>query len=193
MILPGVIASSGGVASSYESISTVTVGSGGSSSISFSSIPSTFSHLQIRYMARDNRATYGIGDLGIQFNSDTTAGHYVSHTLYGDGAAATSAAYTSGYNYSYLGVGTLGTTTGGTFGVGVVDVLNYTSTNINKTVRSISGVDINGTLAGYGGRVALTSGLWMATSLAAITSIVIVSQTGTLQNYSSFALYGVKA
>ena len=34
--------------SSYESIQTITVGSGGASTIVFSSIPSTYAHLQIR-------------------------------------------------------------------------------------------------------------------------------------------------
>ena len=51
--LIGVIASSGGAAAAgtaYESIATVTVGAGGSSSVTFSSIPSTYQHLQIRYI-----------------------------------------------------------------------------------------------------------------------------------------------
>jgi hypothetical protein len=168
------------------------VTSGGTSTITFSSIPATFTHLQLRYLAQDNRATYGISDIGISFNSDTTAGHYVAHSLYGDGATATAAGYTSGYTYAYLGVGTLGTTTGGTFGVGVVDILDYASANKNKTIKSLSGVDINGTIAGFGGRVGITSGLWMATSLAAISSMTITSLNGNFQNYSSFALYGVK-
>jgi hypothetical protein len=42
---------------SYESIAVSTVGSGGASSVSFTSIPGTYSHLQIRYLGRDNRAS----------------------------------------------------------------------------------------------------------------------------------------
>ena len=54
---------------SYESIQTVTVGSGGQSTISFTSIPSTYKHLQIRMLARATGAsTVGL----IRFNSDAS-------------------------------------------------------------------------------------------------------------------------
>jgi len=73
--LIGIIASSGGgVANSYESIATVTVGGGGSSTISFSSIPSTFQHLQIR-------ATYNFPSAGRD-----TAGNIIS-LQYGSGTS----------------------------------------------------------------------------------------------------------
>ena len=71
---------------SFESIATVTVGSGGSSSISFSSIPSTYKHLQVRCIARSSRTQnsgYGV----IRFNSDTGT-NYSYHSLAGDGASA---------------------------------------------------------------------------------------------------------
>ena len=52
---------------SYESIATVSVGSGGTSSADFTSVPSTYTHLQIRYTTYASNGSY----LSIQFNGDT--------------------------------------------------------------------------------------------------------------------------
>lgn len=182
----------GGVPAStnnYESIATVTVGSGGTSFIEFTSIPSTYTHLQIRGIAQMSRATYGIGDASIQLNSDTGF-NYSYHGLYGDGSSA--AVVTPGAPSTSMEIseGAAGTNTGGTFGASIVDILDYKDTNKYKTIRTLSGVDINGTIAGYGGRVGLWSGNWRSTS--AVTSIKINPNYGTWQQYTTFALYGVK-
>ena len=176
------------ITGSYESIATVTVGSGGASFVEFTSIPSTYTHLQLRYTAQTNRGTYGIAEYALTFNSDT-ATNYGYHAVYGDGAGTTAIAYST--QNSIRGDGEIGTSTGGTFGGGVLDILDYANTNKNKTVRWLGGVDINGTIAGFGGRVGLFSGLWRSTS--AITSVKLVPYTGSLftQN-SSFALYGIR-
>ena len=172
----------------FSSIATVTVGSGGASSITFSSIPSTYTHLQIRILAQSNRAVYGVDEILINFNSDT-GNNYALHTLYGDGASTASFAGTSTNKIETFR--TLGTSTGGSYGINVLDILDYANTNKYKTTRILGGVDFNGTIAGYGGAISLNSGLWQNTS--AITSIVITVAAGTLfTQYSSFALYGVK-
>jgi hypothetical protein len=166
----------------------ITVGSAGASSVEFTNIPNTYTHLQLRYTAQTNRGTYGIAEYALTFNSDT-ATNYGYHAVYGDGAGTTAIAYST--QNSIRGDGEIGTSTGGTFGGGVLDILDYANTNKNKTVRWLGGVDINGTIAGFGGRVGLFSGLWRSTS--AITSVKLVPYTGSLftQN-SSFALYGIK-
>jgi len=166
----------------------ITVGSAGASSVEFTNIPNTYTHLQLRYTAQTNRGTYGIAEYALTFNSDT-ATNYGYHAVYGDGAGTTAIAYST--QNSIRGDGEIGTSTGGTFGGGVLDILDYANTNKNKTVRWLGGVDINGTIAGFGGRVGLFSGLWRSTS--AITSVKLVPYTGSLftQN-SSFALYAVK-
>ena len=172
----------------YDSIATTTVGGGGSSSITFSSIPSTYRHLQVRYIAQTNRGTYGISEYSLTFNGDTGS-NYSYHELLGDGASASGLAYST--QTAIRGDGTIGTTTGGTFGVGVLDILDYANTNKYKTTKMLEGVDFNGTMAGYGGRIGLISGNWRNT--AAITSITFVPNTGTLfSQYSQFALYGIK-
>ena len=175
----------------FESLSTVIVGSGGASSITFSSIPSTYAHLQIRGIARANRSTYGADTIRATFNSDSAA-NYASHRLLGDGSSAYSNASTS-QNYIQFGdsVGTNNGPGAGNVGVSVLDILDYSDTNKFKTIRLLAGVDVNGTVAGFGGVVGLTSGLWRSTS--AVTSITLVVETGiNFLQYSKFALYGIR-
>lgn len=180
-----------GVPTDYESIATTTVGAGGSATVSFTSIPSTYSHLQLRYIAQTNRATYSVDAVKFQLNSDT-GNNYVWHFLTNAGASpgttVVSGATTSTSSWANSGAGT---TTGGHFGTAILDVLDYTNTNKYKTGRYLSGLDTNGFTSGFAGTVGINSGLWMNT--AAITRIDIAPVTGTLfTQYSSFALYGIK-
>jgi hypothetical protein len=159
----------------YESIATVTIGAGGASSAVFNSIPSTYSHLQIRI----NYAPVVTGILKMNFNGDTGA-NYKGHFVAGDGATAYAAVPSTSPNsicVAYNG--------GTSFGASVVDVLDYANVNKYKVSRSLSGTDRNGS-----GDIEFDSGLWINT--AAITSITFSGQNGNLKEYSSFALYGVK-
>ena len=170
-------------AGSFESIATVTVGSGGASSVTFSSIPSTYTHLQLRFIVRSDSGGYG----KLTFNSDATGSNYYAHELTGNGSSAGAAAY-AGSSYSAAIFQASGiVTTANIFLAGVLDVLDYTSTNKNKTFRVLEGYDTNG-----GGIVQLSSGLWSATPTA-ITSITLSISSGSFQNYSHFALYGIKS
>jgi hypothetical protein len=186
--LIGIIASSGGVtvSNSYESISTTTVGSGGVSSITFSSIPSTYQHLQIRAIAQASGGSSGLQDLSINFNSDTTGSNYYNHRLWGNGASASATGFAGGGGY-YLYQGVVANTSSTNIFAGlVIDVLDYANTNKNKTVRSLSGTDLNGS-----GQVGLQSGLWINTG--AVTSITVSIPSGSnINQYSQFALYGIK-
>jgi len=186
MPILGIIASQNypRVTNSYESIATTTVGSGGTSTITFSSIPSTYQHLQIRLNARTNRAN-AIDPILIRMNSDSTAANYVSHALYGSGTSVV-ANHTTGETgtFNYLVAG--GNASASVFGSMVIDVLDYTNTNKYTTIRSLGGSDNNGS-----GFVCLNSGLWMNTN--AITSLTILPFVGpSFAEYSSFALYGIK-
>ena len=170
----------------YESIATVTVGSGGSSSIDFTSIPSTYTHLQIRLIGRTDRATK-MDFYKLQFNSDTGS-NYAWHELFGDGAAGAQAG--SSATEIRLFRSTAATATSGMFGTSVLDILDYANTNKYKTARSLGGADTNGSTSSDG-EVSLTSGLWQNTN--AITSIQLKPGGGTnWVQYSSFALYGIK-
>jgi hypothetical protein len=172
----------------YESIQTVSVGSGGASSVTFTSIPSTYKHLQIRGIARDSRTTYVNSNLIIRFNGDSGS-NYSWHNLQGNGtsAAARGAANDSAIRSNVLAAAGAPT---GSFSGYVTDILDYTDTNKYKTLRSLGGVDSNGAVMGEGGFIELLSGSWRNT--AALTSISLAADTPNLLQYTTFALYGIK-
>jgi hypothetical protein len=174
IILPG----------SYDAIATAN-GTGSSSTITFSSIPSIYKHLQLRWIARDGRAI-AEDTMNIQFNGDTTSSYMRFHILEGSGSAVSAAAGATSHTSSILGY-VAGTTAGtDVYGVGVTDILDYSNTNKNKTVRTLNGIDRNG--AGY---IVMWSGLWMKTD--AINQISIITGTGTSWTTpTQFALYGIK-
>lgn len=164
----------------YESIQTVTIGAGGASTVTFSSIPSTYSHLQIR--ASFTTASSGNGAL-INFNSDTGA-NYTQHNLTGNGSIAASGAGTS---LSYAAVSGYSTGSSTTYPMPVItDILDYANTNKYKTLRTLSGVDMNGS-----GEIVLVSNLWLNTAAISTIGIKTVGAVNFNQ-YSSFALYGIK-
>jgi hypothetical protein len=171
---------------SYESIQTFTVGSGGQTTISFTSIPSTFKHLQIRGISRASVADSSDHNIVAAFNSDTTFTNYRTHVLDGDGASASSgAAQVSGF-YASAGLTLGNSSTASTFSATVLDILDYTNTNKNTTTRALNGFDRNG--AGF---VRFASSLWINT--AAITRIDLSLRTGgDFVQHSQFALYGIK-
>jgi hypothetical protein len=168
----------------FDSIATTTL-STATASITFSSIPATYTHLQVRMIQRDNQGSVADG-ARLQLNSDTGA-NYAYHILRGDGSSAQ--AYNGASQTNILITFDLAGASAGSnvFGTAVIDILDYANTNKYKTVRSLSGRDNNGD-----GGVALGSGLWRSTS--AITSLTIFPQNGTLlSQYSQYALYGIKA
>lgn len=169
---------------SYESIATVTVGSGGASTVTFSSIPSTYQHLQIRAFARLNNS--GVNGTGLLvYNSDTNTNNYTYHELWGSGTAV-NAYGTAAPENNQLVAFTGGTALTSNFGAVVTDILDYANSNKYKTMRNFGGYDNNGS-----GQIRLNSGLWMNT--AAITSITLTPNAGTaFVEYSQFALYGIK-
>ena len=170
----------------YDALSTVTVPSGGASSITFSAIPQTgYKHLQIRATAADTGT--GLFDITMRFNGDTGS-NYAGHQLNGNGSSA-SASTLGGtppvsIMYPFYTTGTAGGTSS-IFGSMVLDILDYSSVNKNKTWRSLSGSDSNGS-----GLILLRSGLWMNSSTG-INNIVFTT-TNSIAQYSTFTLYGVK-
>ena len=173
------------IATSFESITTTTVGAGGTSSITFSSIPSTYSHLQIRLFGQTNRPDVSRDNYRITLNGDTGS-NYSYHGVFGTGASVGSYAAA---NATFIQSNTLGAL--GYFGASIVDILEYTNTNTFKTLRCIGGVNDN--TAGWT-VVDFDSGNWRNTS--AITSITLTPGGGGGSNafvqYTHAALYGIK-
>jgi hypothetical protein len=167
------------VTNSYESIQTVTVGSGGQSSISFTSIPSTYKHLQIRGIGKGS----GSNNTVITINGASSV--YSSHWIQGNGSSASAGADTTTNGIWAFAATGAGSSQANTFGASVIDILDYADTNKYKTVRILNGVDFNGS-----GEIDFQSGLYRQTT--AISSITLTPSSGTVSQYSSFALYGIK-
>jgi hypothetical protein len=188
MPILGIMASSmQGVVGAYESIQTVSVGAGGTASISFTSIPSTYKHLQIRGILKGNNGLSTDDTAILRFNSDT-ATNYSYHTIYANGGASVNANL-NGATVSFIntyGIPSSGFTS--TFSSTILDILNYANTSFYKTVRWINGFDSNGN----SNSIDYTGGNWRSTS--AITSITISPTSGATAwlQYSHLALYGVK-
>jgi hypothetical protein len=166
----------------YDSIATA-VGTGSSGTITFSSIPSTYTHLQIRYIGRVTNSDTA-DNIFVQFNSDTGS-NYAWHYLQGDGASVAASGATS---QSKILSGRVSAATAGSdvMGGGVLDLLDYANTNKYKTLRTLTGQDRNG-----GGVIVMTSGLWQNT--AAVSTITITNGSATnFTTTSQFALYGIK-
>lgn len=188
--LLGTIASSVQKASTaFESIATANA-TGSSSTITFSSIPSTYQHLQLRGILRDNAGGNSSSSVRIQFNnSGSSAG--ASHWLQTIGAspAYTNVGNDTGDMYiQYLSVGSA--VPANIYGAFIMDILDYKSTSKNKTIRNFVGSDANGN-ANASQFIGINSNLWISTS--AINQITLVNQNNNaFASGSTVALYGIK-
>jgi hypothetical protein len=169
---------------SYESIATVTLGST-QSTITFSSIPSTYKHLQLRGIMRTSR-TGGNDLLSIRFNSDTGS-NYSDHAFIGNGSTSIADKNVSA---SFINVqrSSSNFNSANIFGAFVIDILDYTSTSKAKTTRGLGGYDANGS-----GEVAFNSGAWYNTSNAINRiDLILPNYTTNFLQYTEFGLYGIR-
>lgn len=164
------------MANTYHLISSVTVGAGGASSIDFTSIPGTYTDLLLKISLRGNRADL-FDQQYLTINSNTGA---TMRYLLGDGATPSSG---TGGNQIGLGDGT--TATASTFGNTEVYIPNYAGSN-NKSFGTDSVTENNGTNA----YASMMASIWSNT--AAITSLSITTNSGTILQYSTAYLYGIK-
>jgi hypothetical protein len=178
----GIIAASGAASGSLELISTTVLASA-TSSVTFSSIPQTYKHLMIRYSARSDNSGGTSRVASLRFNGDT-AGNYADHRFGNNGTTVTSVTNTS-QTAVPAGYMTGSTATANVFGAGVIDILDYTATTKNKTVRSLNGYSVSSN-----NFVHLMSGVWANT--AAITSITFADIGYNLAAGTRVSLYGIK-
>jgi hypothetical protein len=161
----------------HVKIASVLVGSGGSASMAFSSIPATFSDLIIYASARNTYA--GVADdILISFNGDANRS---SRYLYGTGAAVSSVSVGAG-----IGLINSANSTASCFAVVKIQITQYAGSNYKSiTAESLTTNDSDGTQY-----QTLASGIWSNT--AAITSISLTPNSGTFVEFSSADLYGIK-
>jgi hypothetical protein len=161
----------------YELISTA-FGTGSSGVITFSSIPSDYKHLQIRYTAKNSSTA---NRMNLTMNGITSAS-YAGHNLLGNGTSATSTAFTSQTAAPMVeSMSAAGTNFAS---AGVIDILDYNSTTKNKTIKAIYG------MVAVTNRLYLMSGALFNT--AAVTSITLTTSANNFDSVSRFSLYGIK-
>ena len=169
----------------FESIATVTVGSGGASSIEFTSIGTDYQHLQIRGLLRTTEASAS-SNVSLEFNGNTTASNYTWHVLRGDGASTLGYGQTSDKVIGNIAA-TGANASASIFGAFVIDVLDYATSSKTRVARAFAGNDRNGS-----GAVVLNSLLFNNTG--AVTSVKLLPPgSSNFAEYSSLALYGLKA
>jgi hypothetical protein len=182
---------------SFESIQTVNVGAGEASSIEFTSIPSTYTHLQIRYLGQTARSDFNGDALGIRVNSDS-GNNYSYHILRMREDSSTGIVGEGGGSSSHINFG-YGSLIGSSsssifFAAGVIDILDYKNTNKAKVFRNSYGYELNSTssIGSVFSVVGLASGAWLNTNAITSISLLSVATGQNFKQYSSFALYGIK-
>ena len=165
------------MANTFELIASSTVGSGGASSIDFTSIPSTYTDLVLKISGRLNYATTAVG-LQFGFNGQAAGTSITGKTIQGSGSGVVSY---SAWQPNIDGA----SATANTFASVDIYIPNYTSSN-NKSASSDSVQEDNATTA----YAEMHAALWSNTS--AINRITITPNSGSFVQYSTAYLYGVK-
>ena len=168
------------MAIAYNFIASSTVGVLGSATVSFTSIPATYTDLLVKLSARGSGVNSN--EIRLTFNSNTSS--YSNKTLYGSGSSAGS--LTTGTAYAYCGEVGAASTTASTFSNHEIYIPNYTSANYKSL--SVDGVAENNSATNN--QLHLIADLWSNT--AAITSITLAMDGAFVYSqYSTFYLYGI--
>jgi hypothetical protein len=169
------------VPNTYTKIASTTVGVLGASSITFSSIPSTYTDLVIKSSLRDSTASLANAGIRVIFNGSGAG--YTMRSLYGNGFSGYSINETSA-SWVRVGQTPAATATSNTFSNDEIYIANYLTSN-NKSVSADSVMENNATES----YAYLVAGLWA--NSAAITSITLQSNSTSWVQYSSATLYGI--
>jgi hypothetical protein len=178
-------------------IASNTVSGSSTSIVTFSGIPQTFTHLQVRAFVNYTATTSGDYQLSMTYNGDWFPNSNNSfHQLSGPGVGSGfSSGATSTWNMYIANLG--GTNSSGgaqanvtpntsIFQVAIIDVLDYANTNKNKTMRAIAGYDANGV-----GSVFLSSGARYTTTAVTSLSLGASGNSTNLLAGTRFDLYGI--
>ncbi len=166
------------MANTFTAIATTNVGSGGTSTITFSSIPQTFNDLVVLMSIRSTSGNTNATQMAV--NGDTTSGNYSAIVLENAGGAA---GFIPTPQY-FVGTFQPPNYTANIFSSHKVHIPSYTNAR-RKTWIGESAAENNATTG-----VADAFGVrWNNT--AAITSLTFTLATGNFAEFSSITLYGI--
>ena len=175
------------VINSFESIASTKLSSS-TSTVTFTSIPSTFKHLQVRGILRGN-ASANQQTAAWRLNGAASTGNYRSHCIISK--SNTPVSYETGpTDQTEFYEIPAANQSSNIFGSFIMDILDYTSTNKYKVVKTTYGFDNNN--ANNSNTISIFSGVWLNTN--AVTSIDLINQTSPNQWVagSEISLYGIK-
>jgi trimeric autotransporter adhesin len=167
------------MANTHKKIQTVTVGSGGASSIAFTNIPQTYTDLVLRLCVRSTRAADEDG-LGLTLNASSSGYSYT--VLAGNGAAVSSVR--TAYEQIWAGR-IVGANAGSNiFSNTEIFIPNY----VGSTAKSYS---VDSVTEKNAGTAYLTSNALAQSSTAPVTSLTFVAINASFAEFSTATLYGV--
>jgi len=174
----------------FTFIASSTVGSGGASTIEFTSIPQTYTDLLVMLSTRTNRNDGDYDNIKITFNNSTsgfsarTLGTVLNNVFSGQNLGQSNAIYTLQY-------GSTATLPANIFANGCFYIPNYTSSNNKSIISDMGYPNSKGSAPNNDWLLTMGAGLWSNTS--AITSILLDPEYGSsFVQHSTAYLYGIK-
>jgi hypothetical protein len=153
-------------------------------SVTFSSIPATYEHLQVRFSAAANST--GIKTVSLLFNADTTASNYYIHSMRAWSSSTNGLGQTGGAPVLYAFSSAI---PAASYNAAVIDILDYANSNKNTTTAGVRGAATD--VDTFGKYVEFVSGLWLST--AVVSSVVLQVNSGSFVRGSEFTLYGLNS
>ena len=168
--------------STYEPIQSISITSSGTATISFTSIPQTYTDLRVSI----NGITAVAGGMPLlRFNSDTSTNYAIQEI----GTAGSTPGGLNTINTANCYMGGYGAWSTTTPSLALIDIMSYTNTTLNKGGLVLSPQTYpSGTSGGY---MVVGNFLWRST--AAITSIQLTMYSGNYGDSVIATLYGIKA
>jgi hypothetical protein len=168
------------MANTYVLISSSTVGSGGAATITFSSIPSTYTDLLLNTSLRST-TTGNANDRAAIVTFNGSASNYLAVRLVAYNGNTVASDTSTGIDIYYTGT----TGTANTFSNDSVYITNYASAN-NKSISVENASEQNSSTKNW-----LSLYAWRWADSAAISSITLTPDAGSFAQYSTAYLYGI--
>jgi hypothetical protein len=165
----------------FTLIASSTVGSGGAASISFSSIPSTYTDLVVKLSVRSTAST---NNTNIVMSFNGSSANFTMRNLVNEGGTPQSYTQAAYGTINATGYSPGANSTASTFGNAEFYFPNYAGSS-NKSV-SVDGVNEYNATPGYQW---LGANLWSSSS--AITSLGFTLDSGNFAQFTTAYLYGI--
>jgi hypothetical protein len=167
------------ISSDYQFIASTTIATA-TTGYTFSSLTTSFKHLQLRASIRSTTADLGVG---IRFNGDTTASNYAWQRMYGVGSMGSDSGSDS---YAMQVAGSADNSN--LFGYALIDIPNYQNTNMFKSLRSFTGYYGTAYTAAF-----LLANIWKNANAITSVTVTCASQggSGQLAVGTVLSLYGL--